>query len=221
MYDQIRIVKKARSMLYDERIAAGEAHVAATTKLRWQAESGILWTGSAESRQKARTKASARLKKALTALEAAYEQRRAERAAKDAALEAESLVLRARHEELLQWEDTLRDARRSAEGLAPWDALALDALRAWGDVPAPSAHSAAPAEMLKGSEVAALFKERIGVSRATYYGRYRVLLRSCHITPVRAEFLENGGAVLHPGATMRFRREEVEALLSFLVADAS
>lgn len=106
----------------------------------------------------------------------------------------------------------------SSEGLAPWDAAALEALRAWGDLPA-----AAPAAqaLLKGAEVQALFQERLGVGRSTYYSQMRPLLRTYHLVPPTVVTYTDGSARVHPAKGMRFRREEVEAVIAFIEAESA
>lgn len=112
----------------------------------------------------------------------------------------------------------LRDERAFHIGLAPWDSVALEAYRAWGELPSLPDDGISP--ILKGSEVEALFHERLGVSRSTYYAEYRGLLRVYHLTPFRAVEMPDGGLALPARSIRRFRREEVDALIRFLLADS-
>ena len=133
--------------------------------------------------------------------------------ARTEALAAERVALLTAQTEALSRADRLEKQYDSSEGLAPWDTAALEALRAWGELPA----AARPAKaILRGSEVEALFRERLGVSRSTYYSEIRPWLRSYHLVPFRVERLSDGGALLHRSKNMRFRSEEVDALIAFI-----
>jgi hypothetical protein len=114
--------------------------------------------------------------------------------------------------------ERLQRQAESSEGLAPWDAAALEALRAWGDLPAAPAAAQA---LLKGADVQALFRERLGVARSTYYSLMRPLLRSYHLVPATVVMYTDGIARLHPGKGMRFRREEVDAVIAFIEAESA
>jgi hypothetical protein len=75
-------------------------------------------------------------------------------------------------------------------------------------------------QMLKGSETATLVQERLGVSRSTYFERYRLLLRTYAISPKTHVRRPNGRRAAARPATFRFRRDEVEAMLDYLAANA-
>lgn len=139
---------------------------------------------------------------------------------------------KAKTEELAAERGTVREARdearsrfnrleaqaASSEGLAPWDAAALEALRAWGDLPAAPLGAQA---LLKGSGVASLFRERLQVSRSTYYSHMRPLLRSYYLVPSELMTFAGKTARRNPGKGMRFRREEVDALIAFIETESA
>jgi hypothetical protein len=116
----------------------------------------------------------------------------------------------------------LRDAKGLPVGLAPWDALAVRAQRDL-DRSAGSPDTLPideRAEMLKGCEAADLVQQRLGISRSTYYERYRALLRPYALMPRTYEYRGGGRSLFHARATVRFRRDEIEAMLGFLTAQA-
>ena len=67
----------------------------------------------------------------------------------------------------------------------------------------------------------ALFRERLGVARSTYYSQMRPLLRSYHLVPPKVVMYTDGIARLHPGKGIRFRREEVDAVIAFIEAESA
>ena len=130
-------------------------------------------------------------------------------------LDEERKALRVLHTEVGERLRSLELAAASSAGLAPWDAVALEALRAWGDLP-PS--TPADQRLIKGSEVETLFRERLSMSRSMYYSEMRPMLLSYYLVPPRMRtFAGESGAA---GKSMRFRTEEVEALITFIEAEA-
>lgn len=111
------------------------------------------------------------------------------------------------------WVRGLRYDQASDEGLAPWDREALDALRRLGALPASTESDGA---VLKGKEVAALAKNRLGVSRSLYYERLRPLLKAHYLMEHHWLKWDNGEVDLLPASAKRFRRDEVEALFRFI-----
>lgn len=163
-----------------------------------------------------------RIEEGLAKLDAEHERAREGREEKRRALQAEERSLESARAAARERARALSDAQASSYGLAPWDAVALRARRAWGeDTDLPTSGTPGEPPMLRGSAAAALVQARLGVSRSTYYERYRPLLRAYHLSPSEVEWLPGGGAVIWRGATQRFSREEVEALLRFLLAAAS
>ncbi len=186
---------------------------------RW---SSLASTTSFVGNPEGRVKADRRTDKARAALRREYEAACAERAAKLSELERERDSLEV---ELPKDRDrvyALNAAGRSSEGLAPWDILAIRATRALsGDSDAPVTISTDErTEMMKGSEAEDLVRERLGISRSTYYERFRPLLKRYPMNPMMFFRLADGQFGSSRSATFRFRRDEVEALLDFLTAQA-
>jgi hypothetical protein len=85
----------------------------------------------------------------------------------------------------------------------------------------PAAIRSDPPIWMKGSEVAALLRERLGVSRSTYYERFRQLLRTYAVSPRLVFRMQDGSLDSCGRATLRFRWDGVEAMLDFLGSHAA
>lgn len=147
-------------------------------------------------------------------LQQAYESAREARRAEIEALKAKEAGFGEQIAKASVVVTALREAQSSAEGLAPWDTAALEALRGWSE--GAEAADAPLAPLLKGSEAASLVQSRLGVSRSVYYERFRGLLRGYHVLPPQVKWYTDGSAVAMGPATLRFRRDEVEAMLAFI-----
>ena len=118
-------------------------------------------------------------------------------------------------EELAVAEKRVRElerARKGAEGLAPWDRMALDALRFLGELPTRCASDDA---MMKGAEVVALAAKRLGVSRSLYYQQLRPLLKEHYLMPAQWISWKRERTDRLAASAKRFRQDEVEALFRF------
>jgi hypothetical protein len=110
----------------------------------------------------------------------------------------------------------LAKATDSRPGLAPWDGAALTAMRLLGvswmeGIPMDEEAS------LQARDVAALFKEHLGISRSLFYDRFRPLLRTYNLSPMRTVTYSDGTLGLDGyNSIVRFRRDEVMGLLTFI-----
>ena len=187
----------------------------------WAAKNDALerarWERAGKSEGGALAEIAERLQKRLDVLDADDARAGVDLEEKLQALEAEKEELEGLLDQARRRAKSLRAEQTSYLGLAPWDSVALEAYRAWGKLP--GLPEDPPCHMLKGSEVEALFHERLGVSRSTYYAEYRGLLRLYHLTPFRTIHLADGGIALPPRRVRRFRLEEVEHLVRFLLRE--
>jgi hypothetical protein len=162
---------------------------------------------------------SVELDRALAAVEEQVAAAERDNAAAEARIEKESAQLSDMKRAYREMIDALERERFSSYGLAPWDDAALRALALLdgstkGEV---AVGGSGEATLIRAGEVVKLFKERTGISRSLFYAEYRPLILGYPLGPT--------GLVRHPDGSfelvgynkgIRFRRAEVEALITFL-----